>query len=329
MRPGVIGLEPTAAGELATRLQLAAETLERMRDDLAGRIRHSTWVGHDADRVRAEWQTVHYGSLTATAHGLRDAEQRLRVEIREQEWASGSGGTHPPGGVVPGGSTERPDGWNLPPWLGDTFFPITGGIIGLTNGAIGIAEGKKWLDLNKLNQHYKNLDPDKMGWLDTMGQHATRGADIVKRLDGPLGWYGFYDDVTTVISGVREGNENGWSNRVTGEVALSGTGAVLFVAGGVALVAGAPVVAAGIGIAGAAVGIVAVSDDVTEGVGAAVTWTGRTAADATSFITDTMTDVFSGPLAPSTVGGAVVDVVGGAPAAIGGVVEDVTSWRPW
>lgn len=305
MRPGVIGLEPTAAGELATQLQLAAEALDRMRDDLAGRIRHSSWVGHDADRVRAEWHTVHYGSLTATAHGLRDAEQRLRVEIREQEWASGSGATQPSGGVVPAGSGEYREGWELPGWF-STTVSITSGIVGSASAGIAWA--------------------DKYGKLDDMGRGLGRTVKVFNALDRPVGHLSLGTDSFELGSGIAKGVTQGWTDQTTGEVVLT---SVAVGAGIVGLVAASPAVITGAVVVGAGIGIAKASDDVTRWVGDSTKDVLGGVRDGAQSAFDGMTDVFSGPLAPSTVGGTIVDVVGDAPAAIGGVVDDVTSWRPW
>jgi len=301
VRPGTVGLDPSAAADLVVRLGMAAELLERLRDDLTGRLRHAGWVGADAERVRAEWTSVHCGTLTGTAGGLRDAGERLRAEIREQVAASDAGGAVPRGpscpvitpgpGSGPGngsGSGEgRGDGWlpELPPWV-----KIPADVVGAGNDLANL-----WADTAKHRTKLEDMATDL--------RRGVEGVGKVGRVLGPIGWaFDIYDAGKVAHDIYYEG----WTDKNTGNAVLTSLAIGLGIGGAVvAGTAAAPVLIVG----GIVAGAVTYSDEATEYVGR-----------QTKAAVDAVGDAFAGPLAPSTVVNAVRD----APAAALDVAGDLT-----
>jgi hypothetical protein len=280
VRPGMFGLEPTAAADLVVRLGMAAELLDRVRDELTGRLRYSGWVGGDAERVRAEWIGVHHGTLTATAGGLREAAARLRQEIREQLAASDAAGPVPTGpacpAVTPDPANGDDDGWlpGIPAWV-----KVPADVLGGGNDLATL-----WADSAGHRMKLEDMATDLRRGVEAVGKAG--------RVLGPIGWAFDVYDAGKVVHDVHYG---GWTDRNTGNAVLTSLGIGLGIGATAAVAVGAaPIVVGGLAVGGIVAGAVTYSDEATEAVGRGTKW-----------MFDTVGDAFSGPLAPSSVAGAV------------------------
>lgn len=105
MEAGMVGADPDALAAVGRRFLQSSEVLRAHRDELASMLAASAWVGADAGRCRAHFETVDSPNLARTSRFVETMGNRLLDHAAEQRRASGagagSGATTAPAGLGP------------------------------------------------------------------------------------------------------------------------------------------------------------------------------------------------------------------------------------
>lgn len=83
------GADVDALEELAFTFDREARTIERLLDQIRGKVETVWWKGKDAETFRDEWDSEYRPQLMKIMHAFDHAHIRLIREAQEQRQASG------------------------------------------------------------------------------------------------------------------------------------------------------------------------------------------------------------------------------------------------
>jgi uncharacterized protein YukE len=91
----MLGADPEELDRLAVTFDRSAQTLERLRQQIAATVAASYWQGQEADRFRSEWSGRLGPTIASAAAMLQASASYVRVKAQEQIAASSAGLTGP------------------------------------------------------------------------------------------------------------------------------------------------------------------------------------------------------------------------------------------
>lgn len=138
----LLGMDPVQIRQLARSLEAAAEDLERLGQEVTGKVSVTPWLGGDADAFRADWTGRHRPSLLDIAAHLRRAAFTADDNFQAQERTSTAQpdvpSRAPAGSPTPDWSTadaaaQRDGGGNDDDWIADGLGWVAGGVDWITD----------------------------------------------------------------------------------------------------------------------------------------------------------------------------------------------------
>lgn len=88
---GFLGLDPELVGQMASRFEQESQTIQNLLTQMDGVVRNNipnNWKGTDAQSFQGDWESTLAPHLRQVEAALREAAQRARRNIQEQQSTS-------------------------------------------------------------------------------------------------------------------------------------------------------------------------------------------------------------------------------------------------
>lgn len=85
---GFLGLDPELVGQMAMRFENEAQNINNLISQMTSVVSSnipSNWKGNDAQQFEGDWQGVLAPHLRQVEESLRNAAQRARQNVQEQQ----------------------------------------------------------------------------------------------------------------------------------------------------------------------------------------------------------------------------------------------------